>query len=42
MKTLVTTLGVKERSIQGILELFILDLKLYHILKIWELVPEEM
>ena len=26
-----TTLGIKERSIQGILELFILELKRYHI-----------
>ena len=32
MQTLFTTLGVKERSIQGILELFILDLKRYLIL----------
>ena len=39
MKTYVTTLGIKERFIQGILELFILDLKRYHIL---HLVPEEI
>ena len=32
MKTYVTTLGIRERSTQGILELFILDLKLYQIL----------
>ena len=32
MKTYVTTLGIRERSIQGILELFILDLRRYHIL----------
>ena len=31
MKTLFTTLGIKERSIEGILELFILDMKRYHI-----------
>ena len=37
MKTLITTLGMKESSIQGISELFILDLKRYHILhlKFW-------
>ena len=37
MKTLITTLGIKESSIQGISELFILDLKCYHILhlKFW-------
>ena len=37
MKTLITTLGIKESSIQGISELFILDLKRYHILhlKFW-------
>ena len=34
MKTLATTLGTKERSIQGILELFILGLKRYHILQL--------
>ena len=32
MKTLVTTLGINERSIQGMLQLFILGLKHYHIL----------
>ena len=32
METLVATLGIKERSVQGILQLFILDLKRYHIL----------
>ena len=32
MKTLFTTLEIKERSIQDILELLILDLKRYHIL----------
>ena len=31
MKTLFTTLGIKEHSIEGILELFILDMKRYHI-----------
>ena len=37
MKTLITTLGMKESSIQGISELFTLDLKHYHILhlKFW-------
>ena len=32
MKTYVTILGIRERAIQGILELFILDLRRYHIL----------
>ena len=32
MQSLFTTPGIKKRSIQGILELFILDLKRYHIL----------
>ena len=32
MKTYVTTLEIKERSTQGILKLFILDLKRYNIL----------